>query len=470
MGMKNLWAGRILTELDDEVAAFNASLSVDVRLCRHDIKGSMAHAMMLGACGIISQEDADLIVAGLESILDDFESGKIVPDGEAEDIHMLLETILTERIGDAGRRLHTARSRNDQVALDMRLYVKEEILNIAKLAANFQTMLVCRAEEHLDAIMPGYTHLQRAQPITLAHHLMAYVEMIDRDLGRLLDCCKRVDSCVLGAGALATTTYPIDREFTAKKLGFENLAKNSMDAVSDRDFCIELLSALSIMMMHLSRLAEEVIFWCSLECGFAELDDKYATGSSIMPQKKNPDIAELVRGKVGRVYGDLIMALTIMKGLPLAYNKDMQETKEPVFDAIDTVKQCLTVFTPMIETMVFNTENMRRAAAKGFLNATDCADYLVKKGMPFREAYGYVGRLVSLCIKEGCTLEDLPLETFKQSHALFESDVYDALKLENCVKARNVFGGPSPSVVKKSIDDKKADIKSFEAWLNTWKL
>ena len=449
MGMISL--GRIEEKKDDIVAAFNESLSVDIRMYRHDIKGSMAHAMMLGACGIITGDDASAIIAGLEGILQDFESGKIKPGSEAEDIHMLVEAILTERIGDAGRRLHTARSRNDQVALDMRLYVKEEIQNIVKLAKDFQETLVRVAREHLNTIMPGYTHLQRAQPITLAHHFMAYVEMLNRDIGRLMDCNKRTDSCVLGAGALATTTYPIDRSFTAKQLGFESVAPNSLDAVSDRDFCIELLSCLSILMMHLSRLAEEVIFWCSLECGFAELDDAYATGSSIMPQKKNPDIAELVRGKVGRVYGSLTWLLTTMKGLPMAYNKDMQETKEPVFDAIDTVKDCLRVFAPMIATINFKKEKMRQSAAEGFLNATDCADYLVKKGLPFREAYTIVGHLVGYCIKNGHTLEDLPPGKYQEAHVLFDSDVYEAINLDKCVEARNVYGGPSPSAVMEAI-------------------
>ena len=404
---KKLWAGRIQAKTNELVSSFNESLSVDARMYRQDIEGSMAHAMMLGACGIIPEEDVWSILEGLEGIFQDFESGKIELNTDAEDIHMLIETLLTERIGDAGRRLHTARSRNDQVAVDMRLYVKKEIREIIKLAVDFQMTLVKCAEEHLHTIMPGYTHLQRAQPITLAFHLMAYVEMIERDLMRLTDSGSRVDICPLGAGALATTTYPIDRAFVAQKLGFADVAANSLDAVSDRDFCLELLSALSILMMHLSRLAEEVIFWCSWECGFAEMDDSFATGSSIMPQKKNPDPAELIRGKTGRVYGDLMALLTVMKGLPLAYNKDMQEDKEPVFDAIDTVKLCLSVFAPMISTLVFKPKKMRRAAAEGFLNATDCADYLVKKGLPFREAYGLVGQLVSYCIKEKSTLEDL---------------------------------------------------------------
>ena len=443
--------GRSLAKKDDYVAAFNESLSVDIRMYRHDIKGSMAHAMMLGACKIISDDDASAIITGLEGILHDLDCGKLEPDPQSEDIHMLVEAILTERIGDAGRRLHTARSRNDQVALDMRLYVKEEIQNITKLAKEFQEALVSVAKGHLNTIMPGYTHLQRAQPITLAHHLMAYVEMLGRDIGRLADCYKRTDSCVLGAGALATTTYPIDRGFTAKQLGFNSVAPNSLDAVSDRDFCIELLSCLSILMMHLSRLAEEVIFWCSLECGFAELDEAFATGSSIMPQKKNPDIAELVRGKVGRVYGGLTWLLTTMKGLPMAYNKDMQETKEPVFDAIDTVKDCLTVFAPMIATISFKKEKMRLSAAQGFLNATDCADYLVKKGLPFREAYTIVGNLVGYCIKNGYTLEDLPLGKYQEAHFLFDSDIYEAINLDKCVEARNVYGGPSPLAVMEAI-------------------
>lgn len=456
--MKKLWAGRIQGETNTLVDSFNESLSVDARMYRQDIKGSMAHAAMLGACGIISDDDVTAILDGLEGILQDIESGAFEIGSDeisrgAEDIHMFVEELLTERIGEPGRRLHTARSRNDQVALDLRMYIMEEIQTIRKLVFDLQDVLVDRAEEHYQTIMPGYTHLQRAQPITLGHHLMAYVQMLGRDTNRLAYCYGQImDHCPLGAGALAATTYPIDRMDTAAILGFRGPAPNSLDAVSDRDFCIELLSDLSIIMMHLSRLSEEIIFWCSWECRFAELDDAFSTGSSIMPQKKNPDVAELARGKTGRVYGDLMTLLTVMKGLPLAYNKDMQEDKEPVFDAIDTVKEVLSVFAPMVETIKFKPENMRKAAAEGFLNATDCADYLVKKGMPFRDAYGVVGRLVRSCIEKGCTLEDLPIDEYKSASALFEQDVYGSIKLENCVNSRNVYGGPASENVKLEVD------------------
>lgn len=461
-----LWAGRIQGDTNELVDAFNESLSVDVRLYRQDIEGSMAHAMMLGAQGIIPEGDVKAIVDGLESILNELETG-MLPEatkaaesaalsmqmsGPAEDIHMFIEALLTARIGEPGRRLHTARSRNDQVAVDMRLYVKKEIQSIVELIGGFCDILAEVATDHIHTIMPGYTHLQRAQPITLAHHLLAYVEMFRRDTSRLLDCKKRMDYSPLGAGALAATTYPIDRFATAEELGFAAPTANSLDSVSDRDYCIELLSDLSIVMMHLSRLSEEIIFWCSWECKFVEIDDAFATGSSIMPQKKNPDVAELARGKTGRVYGDLMSLLTVMKGLPLAYNKDMQEDKEPVFDAIDTVKDVLTLFAPMVKTMTFKPGNMRKAAAEGFLNATDCADYLVKKGLPFRDAYGVVGRLVRDCIEKACTLEDLTLAEYQNASELFEQDVYEAIKLENCVNARNVYGGPAPETVQQYID------------------
>lgn len=445
--MKKLWAGRIQGETNALVNDFNESLSVDFRMYKQDIEGSMAHAVMLGARKIISQEDVEAILNGLQGILSDIETGEVELSTDAEDIHMNIETLLTERIGDAGRRLHTARSRNDQVALDMRMYVIEETKVLIKLTLAFQKVLTDRAQEHLHTIMPGYTHLQRAQPVTLAHYLMAYCEMFSRDITRLEDCLKRMDSCPLGAGALAATTYPIDREMTAQKLGFSKITANSLDAVSDRDFCLELLSALSILMMHLSRLSEEIIFWCSWECAFAEPSDAFATGSSIMPQKKNPDVAELTRGKTGRVYGSLMALLTVMKGLPLAYNKDMQEDKEPVFDAIDTVAKCLAVFIPMMETMIFKPDNMRKAAAKGFLNATDCADYLVKKGMPFRDAYGVVGQLVRNSINKGCTLEELPLSEYQAVCPEFGPCIYEAIALESCINARNVPGGPAPEAV-----------------------
>jgi argininosuccinate lyase len=459
-----LWAGRIQTDTDSRVNDFNASLAFDARLYREDIEGSMAHAAMLGARGIISQVDTDAILAGLEGILRDLEDGKDILDPDAEDIHMAVEALLTQRVGDPGRRLHTARSRNDQVALDMRLYVKKEIQTLHGLALAFQKTLTDKAEVHLDTVMPGYTHLQRAQPITLAHHLMAYAEMLRRDVTRLEDCHRRMDLCPLGAGALAGTTYPVDRADTAARLGFVGVVPNSLDAVSDRDFCLELLADLSILMVHLSRLAEEIILWCSWEFGFADLDDAYATGSSIMPQKKNPDVAELARGKTGRVFGDLTALLTVMKGLPLAYNKDMQEDKEAVFDALDTVKTALTVFTPMVETLTFKSDRMRRAAAEGFLNATDCADYLVKKGLPFREAYGVVGRLVHTCIAQGNTLETLSLEEFQSACPLFAPDVYPALALDACVRARKADGGPAPEAVRAHIEQ----IRVFAAARALW--
>jgi len=446
-----MWAGRIQAETNELVNDFNESLSVDARMFRQDIQGSIAHACMLQEQGIISPEDKEAIVNGLEGILRDIENSTADLTTDAEDIHMNIEALLTERIGEPGRRLHTARSRNDQVAVDMRLYVKEEIKILHDLLMTLQKTLADMAEQHLDTVMPGYTHLQRAQPITLAHHLMAYAEMFGRDITRLEDCYKRMDFSPLGAGALAATTYPIDREMTAELLGFSGVAPNSLDAVSDRDFCIELLSGLSIVMMHLSRFAEEIISWCSWEFRFAEMNDAFATGSSIMPQKKNPDVAELTRGKTGRVYGDLMALLTVMKGLPLAYNKDMQEDKEPVFDALDTVKQCLAVFTPMLESLIFKPENMRNAAATGFLNATDCADYLVKKGLAFRDAYRVVGQLVRDCIEKNCTLETLPLADYQSASDIFAEDVYEALKLENCVNTRRTTGGPAPEAVKEHI-------------------
>jgi argininosuccinate lyase len=448
---KKLWAGRIQAETNALVDEINKSLSVDQRMWRQDISGSIAHAQMLGKQGIISQEDANTIVTGLQSIVDDLVKSctALIPPN-AEDIHMGVEQLLTERIGEAGKRLHTARSRNDQVATDIRLYVIEETHEITALAKDFQRVLIEIAKKNLNTVMPGYTHLQRAQPVTLAHYMCAYAEMLSRDISRLTDCRERI-TCPLGAGALAGTTYPINREFTAETLGFAEIAPNSLDAVADRDFCIELLSALSILMTHISRLAEEIILWCSMEFNFAEPDDAFATGSSMMPQKKNPDVAELVRGKTGRVYGSLINLLTVMKALPLAYNKDMQEDKEPVFDAIDTVKICLRVFAPMLETMKFKPENMRQAAAKGFLNATDCADYLVKKGLPFRDAYGIVGRLVSTAISKDLTLDSLNLTDFKAASNLFENDIYDVLNLDNCVNARNVPGGPAPAAVSEHI-------------------
>ena len=448
-----LWGGRFQKETDQLVNELNASISFDQRLYREDITGSMAHARMLGDCGIISKEDAAAIIGGLQGILADIEAGKGTFTADHEDIHMNVEALLTARIGDAGKRLHTARSRNDQVALDFRMYVREQIPVMVSQLLELETVLCRQAKKYQTAVMPGYTHLQRAQPISFAQHLMAYASMFRRDVTRLEDCGKRLDECPLGSGALAGTTYPIDRWETAQALGFAAPMSNSLDGVSDRDYALELLSGLSILMMHLSRFAEEVILWCSWEFKFIELDDAYATGSSIMPQKKNPDVAELVRGKTGRVYGDLMSLLTVMKGLPLAYNKDMQEDKEPVFDAIDTVEMCLPVFTAMIETMKVLPENMRRAAGHGFINATDCADYLTKKGMPFRDAYTVTGHLVAQCTAQGKTLEELTLEELKAVSPLFEQDVYDALNLENCMALRSSYGGPAVSETTRQIGE-----------------
>ncbi len=447
-----LWAGRFQKETDNLVNDFNASIAFDARLYREDIQGSVAHAAMLGAQGIISAEDAASIIEALGVLLADIEAGRVELTADAEDIHMNVETLLTERIGEAGKRLHTARSRNDQVALDLRLHLKTQTQEIISSILALQETLSQKASEHLLTVMPGYTHLQRAQPTTLAHYLMAYAEMFKRDVTRLEDAYRRMDVCPLGSGALAATTYPIDRVFVAEKLGFARISENSLDAVSDRDFCIELCAALSIVMMHLSRLSEEIILWCSWEFGFAELDDAFSTGSSIMPQKKNPDVAELTRGKTGRVYGDLMNLLTVMKALPLAYNKDMQEDKEPVFDAVDTVMACLSVMTPMFKTLSFRPDKMRRAAAAGFINATDCADYLVRKGLPFRESYAIVGRLVQMCIRTGENLETLTLKDFRAISDAFGDDVYEALTLRTCVAARNVPGGPAPEAVQTQID------------------
>ena len=446
-----LWGGRFRKETDDLVNDFNSSIQFDCRLYREDIQGSLAHAAMLADCGIISREDEAAIRAGLEGILADIEAGKVEFTADNEDIHMNVEALLTERIGAAGKRLHTARSRNDQVAVDLRLYLRREIGEIVDQILDLQEAILAKAKEHQNTVMPGYTHLQRAQPISFAQHLLAYGAMLRRDVGRLLDCRARMNECPLGSGALAGTTYPIDRWETAKTLGFTAPMDNSLDGVSDRDYAIELLSALSVLMMHLSRFSEEIILWCSWEFKFIELDDAYSTGSSIMPQKKNPDVAELVRGKTGRVYGSLITLLTVMKGLPLAYNKDMQEDKEPVFDAIDTVELCVPVFAAMLDTLTVRPKNMSKAASGGFINATDCADYLVKKGMPFREAYMIVGRLVNMCIKSGESLDTLPLKDFRSISALFDEDVYEALQLKTCVNGRTVYGGPSEESVNQQI-------------------
>lgn len=462
-----LWAGRFSKETDERVNDFNSSIRFDSRMYKEDIEGSIAHATMLGECGVIDKGESLKIIGGLKEILADIESGKLAFDPEAEDIHMFIEAELTKRIGDAGKRLHTARSRNDQVAVDIRLYLRSEIENIKALLIELVKTLIDKAAENKDAVMPGYTHLQRAQPVTFAHHLLAYAQMFRRDITRLDDCKKRMNECPLGSGALAGTTYPIDRSLTSRLLGFDRPAANSLDGVSDRDFCIELASAVSIIMTHLSRFSEEVVLWCSWEFKFVELDDAFATGSSIMPQKKNPDVAELVRGKTGRVNGDLIALLTVMKGLPLAYNKDMQEDKEAIFDAVDTVKLCLSTFTPMIATMKVLKDNMRTAAAKGFINATDCADYLVGKGLPFRDAYKITGTIVAYCIENGKTLETLTIEEYKKFSPLFDDGVYSAISLDTCVGGRKVIGGPAIEAVERQIADLQQFIKSAESALTS---
>ena len=447
-----MWAGRFQKETDALVNDFNSSISFDAKMYKEDITGSMAHAAMLGKQGIIEESEAEAIIAGLKQILADVEAGEVEFTADMEDIHMNVEALLTQRIGATGKRLHTARSRNDQVAVDFRLFVKNKIPGIITMLVELEKVLVKKAEENLDTVMSGYTHLQRAQPVTLGHYMMAYANMFRRDITRFEDCMERMDECPLGAGALATSTYPVDRWATATALGFAKPTENSLDSVSDRDFALEFLSACSIMMMHLSRFSEELILWCSWEFKFIELDDAYSTGSSIMPQKKNPDVAELVRGKTGRVYGSLITLLTVMKGLPLAYNKDMQEDKEPVFDTIDTVEMCLPVFTAMLDTMTVRKDNMKKAASGGFINATDCADYLVKKGLPFREAYMIVGKLVHLCIEKGETLDSLPLADFNTISDLFTEDVYQALELKTCVGGRKVMGGPAQEEVTRQIN------------------
>ena len=447
-----LWSGRFDKNTDALVDELNASIPFDKRMFREDITGSIAHAGMLGAQGIIEESEAEKIISALKGILADMEAGKIAFELADEDIHMCVERELTERIGDTGKRLHTARSRNDQVALDIRLNMKKEIKEIRQELLDLISVLLHIAEENTDAIMPAYTHLQRAQPTNFAHYMMAYANMLRRDCLRLEDCLERMDECPLGSGALTSTTYPIDRNRVAAELGFARITQNSLDGVSDRDFALEMMSALSIMMMHLSRFSEEIILWCSWEFKFIELDDSYATGSSIMPQKKNPDIAELVRGKTGRVYGDLFTLFTVMKALPLAYNKDMQEDKEPMFDAVDTVKKCLPVFAAMLSTMRLNRDKMRAAANGGFINATDCADYLVKKGMPFRTAYTIVGRAVNYCIEHGKTLESLTLDEYKSFSDVFDTDVYDFISLETCVSKRNVPGGPAEKPLRAQLD------------------
>ena len=457
---EKLWAGRFSKALSEEANDYNASIRFDQRMYREDLTGSMAHAEMLAATGIISPEEADSIVSGLKGILEDIESGKTPIDSACEDIHSFAEQELTRRIGDTGKKLHTARSRNDQVALDLRLTLRsmtEETVLLLKDAVN---VLCEKAKAYSDAIMPGYTHLQRAQPITLGHHLMAYAQMLLRDIGRLNDAKKRMNVCPLGSGALAGTTFPIDRHMTARALGFDAPCENSLDGVSDRDFCVELNAALSLIMTHLSRFSEEIILWSSWEFQFIELDDAYSTGSSIMPQKKNPDIAELTRGKSGRVNGNLITLLTMLKGLPLAYNKDMQEDKEAIFDSFDTVKMALRVFSPMLDTMRVNKERMRKAALEGFINATDCADYLVGKGLPFRSAYKAVGALVAYCIENGKTLESADLSDYKRFSELFDTDVYAAIDLDACVERRACFGATSPKQVLRQIEAVSEQLKN----------
>lgn len=449
--MEKMWAGRSSGKLDRAADDFNSSIHFDSRMAKQDIKGSMAHAAMLAAQGILSQDDYHRIAKGLSEILTDLQSGALAIDMSAEDIHMFIEAELTRRLGDVGKRLHTARSRNDQVATDLRLYLRDETAEIISALRELIAAIYQKASENTDVILPGYTHLQRAQPVTFAHHLLAYAMMFIRDAGRLSDAVKRMNVSPLGACALAGTTYPIDRQMTAAALGFDGVTQNSMDSVSDRDFCVELLSAFSLIMMHLSRFSEEIILWSSWEFSFIELDDAYTTGSSIMPQKKNSDMAELVRGKTGRVYGDLIGTLTMLKGLPLAYNKDMQEDKEAIFDGCDTVKACLSVFTPMISTMRVKKEHMKEAAGRGFINATDLADYLTKKGMPFRSAYKLVGEIVAKCIAVGKTLETLSLSEYQTYSELFENDLYEEISLETCVKKRVSEGGPGPDSVKEQL-------------------
>ena len=449
--MEKMWAGRFSKTLNKQADDFNSSIHFDSRMYKQDITGSMAHAAMLAVKGIITQEDCIAIVDGLETILSDLQNGSLQIDMNAEDIHMFVESELTKRIGDVGKKLHTARSRNDQVALDIRLYLREETSKIVSLIKALVSAVVEQAAKHQDTIMPGYTHLQRAQPITFAHHLLAYAMMLTRDVERLKDAVKRMNISPLGSCALAGTTYDTDRYMTATALDFDGITLNSIDGVSDRDFCVELLSAFSILMMHLSRFSEEIILWSSLEFGFIELDDSFTTGSSIMPQKKNSDMAELVRGKTGRVYGDLMALLTTLKGLPLAYNKDMQEDKEAIFDAVDTVKMCLGVFAPMIATMYVNKEKMYKAACEGFINATDLADYLVKRGMPFRTAYKCVGEIVGYCIKNGLVLETMSLEQYKEFDESFEEDLFEEISLETCVNKRISAGGTGPDSVKEQI-------------------
>lgn len=456
-----LWGGRFEKGTDKLVDDFNSSIRFDCRMYKHDILGSIAHANMLGKCGIISAAESALIQSTLKDILSDIEAGKIEFEIDAEDIHMNVEKILISRIGDTGKRLHTGRSRNDQVALDIRMYLKDEIITLNDMLINLENTIIKISEDNLDTILPGYTHLQRAQPITFAHHMMAYFEMFKRDLGRLSDCYSRMNILPLGSGALAGTTYPLDRYMVANELGFNDVTQNSLDGVSDRDFAIELLSCLSMVMMHMSRLSEEIILWSSHEFGFVELDDAYSTGSSIMPQKKNPDVAELARGKTGRVFGSLMTMLTVMKSLPLAYNKDMQEDKEAIFDAVDTVKMCLPVFSNMLATMKLRKSNMYKAAQGGFTNATDIADYLVKKGIPFRSAHEIIGKMVLYCIDKNKAIDDMSMEEFKGFSDKIEDDVYSEISLEKCVSGRKLPGGPARETEQRAIDNAKMFIGSL---------
>lgn len=453
--MAQLWGGRFTKETDRNVYLFNASIDFDKRLYLQDIEGSMAHSAMLAKQGIITDEEKEAIHKGLQSIKADVENGTLEITDKYEDIHSFVEANLIDRIGDAGKKLHTGRSRNDQVALDMKLYVRSEIKEVDALLKQFLEILVRIMEENIDTYMPGFTHLQKAQPVTLAHHFGAYFEMFRRDRGRMTDIYNRMNYCPLGSGALAGTTYPLDREFTASELGFTGPTLNSMDSVSDRDYVIEFLSALSTIMMHLSRFAEESIIWNSNEYGFVEIDDAYSTGSSIMPQKKNPDIAELVRGKTGRVYGHLMAMLTTMKGIPLAYNKDMQEDKEGTFDAIDTTKECLTMFMQMVDTMKFRKDVMERSAMKGFTNATDAADYLVKNGVPFRDAHGIIGRLVLVCIEKGKAIDEMSLKELQEISPVFKEDIFEAVSLETCVEKRLTIGAPGIAAMKQVIGECK---------------
>ena len=460
--MAQLWGGRFTKETDQLVYNFNASIDFDKKFYRQDMEGSMAHVRMLAAVGVLTEEERDSILAGIESILRDVENGTLDITKEYEDIHSFVEATLIDRIGETGKKLHTGRSRNDQVALDMKLYTREELLAIRSEVLSLIKVCHDLMKKHISTVMPGFTHLQKAQPLTLAHHIGAYTEMFKRDYERLSDVYERMNYCPLGAGALAGTTYPLDREMTADLLGFYGPTLNSMDSVSDRDYVIELLSSLSIIMMHLSRFCEEIILWNSNEYQFIEIDDAYSTGSSIMPQKKNPDIAELVRGKTGRVYGALTSLLTTMKGIPLAYNKDMQEDKELTFDAYDTVKGCLALFTGMLKTLTFHPDIMERSARNGFTNATDAADYLVGKGVPFRDAHSIVGRLVLYCIEKGVALDDLSLDEYRQISAVFDEDIFDAISVGTCIKKRNTIGAPGPEAMKKVIDFNEKWLKEHE--------